>query len=115
MEELYRRAIEWGGKKMVNQKMKLLNTEGNQYLSNRPYQDWAAMMRTDALFPADKPEVLKARRQTLEGDEVELAERRFYGATFLDLAAIRLNRPDLKEAADHFRAVNKLMEQLKTA
>ena len=67
MEELYRRAIEWGAKKMGSQRMKLLNAEGKEFVSSRPYQDWAAMMRTDALFPADEPEVLKQRREWLEG------------------------------------------------
>lgn len=112
MDELYRRAIQWGAAKMQRPDMRLLNDLGDEFVSTQPYQDWAAMMRTDALFPADDPETLKKRREFLVGREVELAERRFYVASFLDLAASRLKRPELKEAADHFRAVNKLMEQI---
>lgn len=112
MEELYRRAIEWGAARMRQQRMKLLDATGEEFLSVRPFHDWAAMMRADALFPGDDPALLKARREWLEGDEVELAERRFYGAAFLDLAAIRLARPQLKDAADRFRAVYGLVSQI---
>jgi hypothetical protein len=112
MEELYQRAIAWGAQKMRELKLPLWNAKGQEFVSERPYQDWATMMRTDALFPADQPDVLKQRRKWLEGHEVELAERRFYGASFLEMAATRLTRPALREAAGHFRAVNKLMEQI---
>lgn len=112
MEELYRRAVEFGRTKMRQQRMKLLGADGKEFISDRPYEEWAQMMRTDALFPADNPKVLKERRDALEGDEVELAERRHYGAAFLEQAAIRLNRPELKEAAAHFRNVLGLMRRI---
>ena len=70
------------------------------------------MMEYDALFPAGDRDVLKERRSELEGHEVELAERRVYGAGFLDLAAARLDRQQLRQAAEHFRAVNALMERV---
>ncbi len=112
LEVLYQRAIEWGATTMRQQRMKLLDAAGEEFLSTRPYQDWAAMLRADALFPSDDVAVLQGRRAWLEGAEVELAERRFYGAAFLDLAAIRLARPELKEAAEHFRAVHDLMQRI---
>jgi len=70
------------------------------------------MLASGGLFPADQPELLRQRRQSLAGAEVELAERRFYGADFLDLASRRLERPELGQAAGHFRNVNRLMEQI---
>jgi hypothetical protein len=112
LEELYRRAIEWGAQKLARPRLELLNADGTTFASTRPYEDWARMMRTTRLFPADDPALLKKRRDLLVGYEVELAERRFYGASFLDLAAVRLDRPELQEAAKHFRAVHRLMEEI---
>jgi len=112
MEELYRRAVAWGADKMGRQRMRPLDAAGNEYLSTAPYRDWARMMRTDALFPPDDHSELKRRREWLEGHEVELAERRFYGSGFLSLAAKRLERPELAHAAERFRAVYALMERL---
>lgn len=112
LDELYGRAVAWGAQKMGGQRMTCLDGSGQEHLSERPYRDWAAMLRTDALFPAGQPETLKARRRWLEGHEVELAERRFYGAGFLDLAARRLGREELRQAAGHFRQVHALMEQV---
>jgi hypothetical protein len=97
---------------MGRQRMTLLDADGTEFLSERPYQDWARMLGTDALFPAGDMETLKERRSWLEGHEVELAERRFYGAGFLELAAIRLGRPELKDAAAHFRAIHASMERV---
>jgi hypothetical protein len=112
MEDLYERAIEWGARRLREPKMKLLSGTGEPFVSSQPYQDWARMLRDDCLFPAGEPATLKARREWLEGDEVELAERRFYGADFLDLAAARLGRPTLAEAAGHFRAIYRYVEQI---
>jgi hypothetical protein len=108
--ELYRRAVAWGAE--TRQHMRLLDAAGEEFVSTQPYQDWAHMMRVDALFPADDPATLKKRREWLEGHEVELAERRHYGAGFLELAAIRLGRPELEQAAGRYRAINALMERI---
>jgi len=112
LEDLYRRALEWGVRKMAQPRMELLRADGSVFVSPQPFQDWAAMLRTDALFPEDDPATLKQREECFEGHEVELAERRFYGAAFLDLAAVRLDRPRLQAAAEHFRAVHRLMERI---
>ena len=112
LAELYRRTIAWGAQKMRRQRMTLLTAAGEEFASTQPYHDWAAMMRSDALFPAGDPVALKGRREWLEGHEVELAERRFYGAAFLDLAAVRLDRPELRDAAERFRAVYKLVDRI---
>ncbi|MEW6753755.1 MAG: hypothetical protein AB1505_22655 [Candidatus Latescibacterota bacterium] len=110
--ELYARAVAWGAGKMGRQRMEVMEADGTRRLSEQPYQDWARMLRTEALFPAAAPDTLRQRREWLEGHEVELAERRFYGAAFLELAAARLGRPALGEAAARFRAVHALMERV---
>jgi hypothetical protein len=112
LEELYRRAVAWGAGSLGRSEMTLPNASGGTFTSTRPFQDWAAMLRTAALFPADDPVALKQRREQLEGHEVELAERRHYGAAFLDLAAIRLGRPELRTVAGHFRATYRWVEQI---
>jgi hypothetical protein len=112
LADLCMRAVAWGAEKMGRQRMVVLDAQGRDVESSRPYADWAGMMKTDALFPPAEPETLKKRRGWLEGHEVELAERRFYGAGFLDVAARRLGRPELAQAAERFRAVSSLMERL---
>lgn len=106
MEDLYERAIAWGTRAMGPQQLLLMGPDGSEHLSERPYQDWAQMVASDALFPPGDPATLKTRREWLEQHEVGLAERRYYGSRFLELAATRLNRPELKQAAVHFRAVH---------
>jgi len=112
LADLYRRALAWGAPRLAQPQMELLDADGKAFSSARPYEDWAAMLRTEALFPAADPAILKQRRERFEGHEVELAERRFYGAAFLELAALRLGRPELVEAARHFRAIHGLMERI---
>jgi len=112
LAELYERAITWGAASLGRQRMRILDAQGAEYVSTQPYGDWARMLETDSLFPADDIETLKERRQRLEGDEVELAERRFYGAGFLEAAATHLERPQLDQAAARMRHVNALMEQV---
>jgi len=100
--DLYRRAADWGTQQMGRPQMRLLDGQGVEFVSTRPYQDWAAMIRTDTLFPAQDPQTLMKRRQWLERCAAELWERRFYGAGFLSLAAARLSRQGLREAAQRF-------------
>ena len=110
MEELYRRALAWGSRKMKQQRMRLLGAKNEEVVSTRPYEDWAEMLRTDALFPNEDIAILQERRNWLNGHEVDLAERRFYGAGFLQCAAERLGKPELAEAADHFQEIHTLVQ-----
>jgi hypothetical protein len=112
LDELYRRAVEFGAQAIGRVRMKVLDGAGQEQVSQEPYRAWSLMMREDALFPADDVACLKQRREWLEGHEVELAERRYYGAIFLDLAAERLGRSELRDAARHFRSTHRLVEQI---
>jgi hypothetical protein len=112
MKELYRRAVAWGVQKMEQQRMCVYNAKSEEVVSTRPYRSWAEMLRTDALFPSDDIAKLKERRNWLKGHEVELAERRFYGAGFLECAAERLGKPELTEAAENFRRIHALAERI---
>ncbi len=109
--EAYRRAIRWGVDRMAAAHLRLLDGSGTEFDSHEPFVDWARLLETDSLFPADQADILKTRRDWLEGREVELAERRFYGAGFLDLAERRLASEPLRLAAAHCRQVNALMDQ----
>lgn len=111
LDEAYRRAIRWGVDHMAAAHLRLLDDVGVEFDSHQPFSDWARLLESNRLFPADQAEILKTRRDWLEGREVELAERRFYGAGFLELAARRLACEPLRLAAAHFRQVNALMDQ----
>jgi len=91
--------------------MTLLDSTGKEFVSKTPFYDWARMMQADEIFP-DSPALLKDRRAFLKGIEVGLAERRFYGAAFLELAAERLGRPEYKQAAEKFRTTHALIEKI---
>jgi hypothetical protein len=56
LTELYRRAIAWGATSLPRQTMKVLGADGREIVSPKPYEDWAAMLVTDELFPANQPE-----------------------------------------------------------
>ncbi|MCL2641145.1 MAG: hypothetical protein FWD53_09900, partial [Phycisphaerales bacterium] len=112
LEQSYQRAMDWAAIKFGRSTMTMLNSDGKEFASRTPFLDWTRMMQTDVLFPADIPALLKERREFLEGIEVGLAERRFYGAAFLELAAERLGRPEYKKVAEKFRSTHALIEKI---
>lgn len=109
LRDVYRKALEWGVELLRRTRV------AGFPVGWASYDEWAGEVLRDASFPPDDPAALRQAAECIDPTIWELAERRWYGARFLDQILAReagLPEGPLCAAAACFDAEHDMMWEI---
>lgn len=103
--DIYRQALADAAGDLLTAKASVIGADGEQVVTDTPYESLVAMLKTDVLFPAGDAEILASRLRPVASFFTEIGERRRCAVEFLRMAAEHIQEDSLLVTAALFEQI----------